>query len=306
MNPLHFARLMREQRRWLRNDAYRWLRPDHTRFEKPQRIERKYNPDQPRVPAGNSNGGQWTSGGASSPLQSPVGIPMDVFGFEGADSGLEGLTQLAFLGPLVQGAAQAGRAVALGIEAALSTFTALSASNGADGTAVAIFRSAEFQPGTDPRAAIGWAAWLSPEELERACPAQGLVQSMTDVAAESVNRADYTSQAYGTAVHLRLSDDVDYLANPNLLAEISYLKTLQETGVPPVKGLNRQDAHYGQKGSVRIDVLEQTGNGTVCVYDIKTGKSTLRVARMREIAQAVNFRFPGTSRIVVTETRPRR
>jgi hypothetical protein len=30
-----------------------------------RRIVRKYSPDQPRVPAGNADGGQWTSGGAS-------------------------------------------------------------------------------------------------------------------------------------------------------------------------------------------------------------------------------------------------
>jgi hypothetical protein len=29
------------------------------------RLERRYNPDQPRVPAGNSDGGQWTSIGGS-------------------------------------------------------------------------------------------------------------------------------------------------------------------------------------------------------------------------------------------------
>lgn len=63
MTSFHAAWLAREQGRWQRNDAHRWLRPDHARFEKPQEIERKYNPNQPRVPAGNSDGGQWTSGG---------------------------------------------------------------------------------------------------------------------------------------------------------------------------------------------------------------------------------------------------
>lgn len=304
MTHFHSAWPAREQRRWLRNDAHRWLRPDHARFEKPQSIERKYNPDQPRVSAGNPSGGQWTSGGTSSPLQSPFGIPMDAFGFEGADSGLEGLTQLAFLGPLFQGAAQAGRAVALGIEAALSTFTALTASNGADGTAVAIFRSAEFQPGVDPRAAIGWAAWLSPEELERACPAQGLVQSMTDIVAATIDRDSYTAQSYGTAVHSRLDHDIKGLPNTNLLSEVSLLKTLEETGSSFER--NTPFARYGASGSIRIDVFENAGNNTICVYDIKTGKSSLSVPRMREIAQTANLHFPGTSRIIVTETRPRR
>jgi hypothetical protein len=53
--------------------ARRWLRPDWRRFFRPgsqndplyqyyERIERKYDPNQPRVPAGTSEGGQWTSG----------------------------------------------------------------------------------------------------------------------------------------------------------------------------------------------------------------------------------------------------
>jgi hypothetical protein len=40
-----------------------------TRFELALRRHNralKYNPDQPRVPAGNSDGGQWTSGGGST------------------------------------------------------------------------------------------------------------------------------------------------------------------------------------------------------------------------------------------------
>lgn len=57
-----------QRRRWMRPDADRWLRPDAARFLKPGRIaskaffgaERKYNPNQPRVPAGNPDGGQWT------------------------------------------------------------------------------------------------------------------------------------------------------------------------------------------------------------------------------------------------------
>jgi hypothetical protein len=54
--------------------AQRWLRPDWRRFFRPgsqhdslyqyyERIERKYDPGQPRVPAGVREGGQWTSGG---------------------------------------------------------------------------------------------------------------------------------------------------------------------------------------------------------------------------------------------------
>jgi hypothetical protein len=66
MIRIHPAWLAREQRRWLRPDAHRWWRTDHGRFDKPGGFERKYSPDQPRVPGGNPAGGQWTSGAASA------------------------------------------------------------------------------------------------------------------------------------------------------------------------------------------------------------------------------------------------
>lgn len=62
-----------QQERWLRPDADRWLRPDAARFLIPGTdpasvfpvLRRKFNPDQPRVLAGNPDGGQWSGGGGS-------------------------------------------------------------------------------------------------------------------------------------------------------------------------------------------------------------------------------------------------
>jgi hypothetical protein len=59
-----------QRARWMRPDAYRWIRPE-PRFLAPgtdpsnvfPAFQRKFSPDQPRVPAGNSDGGQWTDGG---------------------------------------------------------------------------------------------------------------------------------------------------------------------------------------------------------------------------------------------------
>lgn len=48
----------------MRSDATRWLRQDYQRFQRPQHPDEvKYSADQPRVPAGNPDGGQWTSEG---------------------------------------------------------------------------------------------------------------------------------------------------------------------------------------------------------------------------------------------------
>ncbi|MDI3471062.1 MAG: hypothetical protein OJF62_003125 [Pseudolabrys sp.] len=71
--------LAREQFRWLRPDAHRFVRPDAARWQQSnQRLWQasrhwetryNYNPSQPRVPRGNTGGGQWTddsNGGGSS------------------------------------------------------------------------------------------------------------------------------------------------------------------------------------------------------------------------------------------------
>jgi hypothetical protein len=68
----HEAWLRHQQSRWLQPDGGRWIRPDAARFLSPRAdaaepfpaLARKYNPNQPRVPAGNPDGGQWTDGGA--------------------------------------------------------------------------------------------------------------------------------------------------------------------------------------------------------------------------------------------------
>jgi hypothetical protein len=73
---------------WLARQQRRWLRPDHARFQKPRYVERKYSPDQPRVPAGNSRGGQWTSertNGGGLPL--PFDLDPEAFADAGALDG---------------------------------------------------------------------------------------------------------------------------------------------------------------------------------------------------------------------------
>lgn len=98
-----------QRRRWLRPNAHLYVRPDAALWQQPNRriwqapdlTEQKYSPNQPRVPAGNPTGGQWTtvsSGGG-------ISIAMPAFsGFEdgdaedganlGTDSGLDGVIEL--------------------------------------------------------------------------------------------------------------------------------------------------------------------------------------------------------------------
>lgn len=77
---VRFAASQRD--RWMQPDAERWVRPDAARFLAPgtraidafPALDRKFNPNQPRVPAGNPDGGQWTDGGGSGGGQGRSGI----------------------------------------------------------------------------------------------------------------------------------------------------------------------------------------------------------------------------------------
>src|SRR5579864_8661666 len=61
-------------KRWMRPNAHRFIRPDWRRYVRPgyerdfqaMFFEFKFDPDQPRVPAGNRDGGQWTNGSANA------------------------------------------------------------------------------------------------------------------------------------------------------------------------------------------------------------------------------------------------
>jgi hypothetical protein len=74
MSQFQSAYFAHELKRWMRPDAHNFIRPDWRRFVQAgselaalyESAERKYSPDQPRVPAGGPDGGQWTSGDTSA------------------------------------------------------------------------------------------------------------------------------------------------------------------------------------------------------------------------------------------------
>lgn len=86
MAHIHPAALAHERKRWMRADAHRFLRPDWRRFVKPsseleslyESYEGKYSPDQPRVPAGSPEGGQWTSEGGDAGSAQESNVTPDV------------------------------------------------------------------------------------------------------------------------------------------------------------------------------------------------------------------------------------
>ena len=185
-------------------------------------------------------------------------------------------------------------AVPATIEAAAALYVWMSGSNGADSQAVLAFRAAEYQPGEEPSAMPEWVGTRTREVIDEACPRHPEVQSRTDEAADTVKREGnhWTAQQFGTAVHKNRESQINALDDPNFRAEVSISKVRNET--------------YGTTGSIRIDVYERVDATTVCVYDIKTGRSGLSAARSIEIVDTVFKLYPDTKRILLIETRPRR
>jgi hypothetical protein len=86
------------------------------------------------------------------------------------------------------------------------------------------------------------------------------VQARTDEAVETVRRRgalDLTPQAFGTAVHLRLKQQIDALDDPDLLAEVSLLKSTANQG--DADFVDAPPTHYGQRDTLRVDILENVG-----------------------------------------------
>ncbi|MFG1397606.1 hypothetical protein [Roseixanthobacter pseudopolyaromaticivorans] len=173
-----------------------------------------------------------------------------------------------------------------------------------DAQPVIAFTAREYVLGAAPQVVPSYVGTLTKEEVEKACRRLGEVQDYADDAVRSLDRSDYASAAtYGTAVHSEINRRIRALGDPNFVSEFSLLKARDEVG-PRFLSELLEDPRYGKEGSIRIDVLENTGTGTVCVYDFKTGRSGLTAARSIEIAGAVSKNFQGVQNILVTQVRP--
>jgi hypothetical protein len=281
------------------NEIARLMRdPDALRHERerlpPSGRRGHYDPNQPRVAAGNSDGGQWTDvdrHGAGSAL---------------SDSERPQLAQFSPDGPPVRSPVRPPvRPPAVpptrgpGLFGVLATLYALwSARNTSEGRAVFEFNAREYLKDSNDELVEADVDRLNREEVKKACPGIDEVQDKANKAYSDVMLEGgwfMSPQQLGTAVHKQLERSIKGDARSKLKAEVSRVKS--------------EDANkdYGIRDSVRIDVLECPDTKTTCVYDIKTGKSRssgLSPRRMRELASYAFTACPGAERVIVTEIRP--
>ncbi|MBO6540915.1 MAG: hypothetical protein JJ969_16130 [Rhizobiaceae bacterium] len=189
------------------------------------------------------------------------------------------------------------------MEAGRSLYNWLSSQNTSEQQACYAFTSREYGSTRSPEELVPFVGMLHREQVETACRRLGQVEAITSRALKAAlsERSKWQAAQLGTRVHWLIATEVNGSAsvrvgtmvptNPNFRAEISFLKTKEET--------------YGRPGSIRIDILENARNDTVCVYDIKTGRSGLLPGRSLEIANAVRNHYGPAKRIIVTEIRPR-
>jgi hypothetical protein len=194
----------------------------------------------------------------------------------------------AFLAPAVR----IGIAAQKALERALALFNALSARNAPDATAALKINARVFKPGAKPEDPWVAVERLTKEEVDELCPRRDEVQTLFDKAAAKHRRQDYpTAQARGSAIHKEVEREVNKLNDPDFRAEVSVRDS--------------EDAGYGEKGSKRLDIFENTRKkATVCIHDGKTGLKPLTPAEMTELVAAAHSYYEGTERVIITEVRP--
>lgn len=133
---------------------------------------------------------------------------------------------------------------------------------------------------------------VDPDELIKRYEHYGVLEELARQAGDIV--APGKGAHHGRRVHGELEKLIkqgvrDKILPEGMWAEVSYV---------PDGG----DAHYGEKGSIRIDIIHDLGRGTVHVYELKTGGAALKESR---IDRTLSYEyFKGQKTVIVMELNP--
>lgn len=199
--------------------------------------------------------------------------------------------------------AYADKALPMIIGGGVALFNWQSQLNGSDGQQAVIgFNARDYRPGFSTSGALEllYSGSVTQEEAELACRRLTDVQTLADRAANAAGAPElYPSRAaYGTSVHTGFAKFVKDLHDSNFDAERSYIKERAE-------GASGGEVSYGYPGSIRVDAYEYRRDGTLCVYDLKTGLANLPDRRAEIIANAAAMGFKPVLRVIVVAVRPK-
>lgn len=283
-----------------------------------------YDPNQPRVPAGQSGAGRWTRVGALL-----RGRDIDLQGEErfGAsdqpDASLpKEAVQLAFSGsesntlfrPPVS--RRLFKPQSLQAERAIALYELLSARNGPDSQAILELHLKESK-----FTAFGFARKeseafvfthasadeLTQEEVRKRCDSFDEVQQLLDEKYRQVlkENPDFSRAQIGSRWHREMKAAIDAKGDDKLRGEVSY----QDGGKEPKPD---EPSNYGKPGTIRPDLREIVMGGaverlsptTACFYEFSIGQQYMGKDRAVRIGQMTRNAFPGVTQIVVTQMRP--
>jgi hypothetical protein len=300
--------------------------PDHLRGPRDH-----YNPQQPRVPRGQRDGGQWTSAG-SRPLGDDTGWPLsDLAELPAPDlrkpdipriqpgmypeyAQLRRFKQEALPdtppsapptppaqpgGSLVRRLAEIGTLIGLGLSW-LHLFTPDEESD----QHVVVGVAREF--GREPNSVrIVSEQKLSQAEVKNYCPDIEVIQKLFDLAIEDIGKRNEfggNASEYGKAVHRKF----------NKLVEAENKIRVKDPAKPPIFIIEKPfswngeeaDAKPNSEGSRTPDIFQRRGINA-CVYEVTTGKGIDR-ADMLAIVQnmAKDDSMKGIINFIITAVRP--
>jgi len=276
-----------------------------------------YDPNQPRVPAGHSDGGQWTrlgslGGGSGRSTRSAVRYASAAHSVDRPAATLSDATRVARssdFNTLV--VAPSGRAPtpAITLQHILRWYAGAADRNAPGRWAILEFRAVEFRPDGSIDVELERATQLDRDEVNKKCKKLGVVQRLTDKAFGKIKQEFQESgkpvwgPVFGTAVH-------DYVANAigehdkNFRAEMTVWNDITDKPIPKGEKPKPGDKLTAVPGSVRLDVFERRDNDTACIYDIKTGRQRLTYARMHYLMEKVRDAFEDVKRFIFIEVRP--
>ena len=133
---------------------------------------------------------------------------------------------------------------------------------------------------------------VDPDELIKRYEHYGVLEELARQAGDIVGPGK--GAHHGRRVHGELEKLIKQGVRNKILpegmwAEVSY--------VP-----DGSNAHYGEKGSIRIDIIHDLGRGTVHVYELKTGGAALKESR---IDRTLSYEyFKGQNTVIVMELNP--
>jgi hypothetical protein len=277
------------------------LRVEHL-LSREHLLFRKYDPDQPRTPAGETGAGQWTSGDGGQEVVADDGSRVlslrirsrpsetwdeqhtvvtpdgtrTVFEMEGrTQTILDGETgEVLSRSTLVDGQVEP-EAFVQGVRAQSPSPTRRAAAVEA---ALALFRvlsqrtdagpalfvapASEYERGDDASSKAIWVGEVERTDLDLACPRHGEVQSLPDRTMALVT----SSGLYLTPQAIGTRVHTLMAQDINSRKDPNFIAEISYSKTAP------GDPGYGAKDSVRIDILENPNPSTVCIYGPKTGQ----------------------------------